>query len=160
MSRRLEGKEPDEERGCAYMDMAEDLVRRVVEGCWGWPEKARGRRRGLFGWWGAGEERRMVGACRATGVGLEGDGRGAGGYARGGERRRRMRGSIACLSLTLARACARAYTHTHARTRTHAYTNTHTHKHTHTPDMPITRVPITRMRTWADGTAPESRGKV
>lgn len=31
MSRRLEGKEPDEGRGCAYMDMAEDLVQRVVE---------------------------------------------------------------------------------------------------------------------------------
>ena len=47
MSRRLEGKEPDEGRGCAYLDMAEDLVRRVVEGCRGWPEGGAGKAEGV-----------------------------------------------------------------------------------------------------------------
>jgi hypothetical protein len=45
--RRLEVKKPDEGRGCAYMDMAEDLVRWVVEGCWGWPEEGAGTVEGV-----------------------------------------------------------------------------------------------------------------
>ena len=47
MSRRLEGKEADEGRGCAYMDMAEDVVRRVVEGSRGWPEGGAGKAEGV-----------------------------------------------------------------------------------------------------------------
>ena len=47
MSRRVQGKEPDEGRRCAYGDMPEDLVRRVVEACRGWPEGAAGKAEGV-----------------------------------------------------------------------------------------------------------------
>ena len=47
MSRRLEGKEPDERRECAYMDMAGDLVRRVVEWSRGWPDGGAGKAEGV-----------------------------------------------------------------------------------------------------------------
>ena len=64
-SRRLEGKEPDAGRGCACIDMTEDLVQQVVERCRNWPEGARGRRRGWCGWWGAGDEGLIKVACKA-----------------------------------------------------------------------------------------------
>ena len=47
LRRRLECKEPDEGRGCAYLDMEEDLVRLVLEGCRGWPEGVAGKEDGV-----------------------------------------------------------------------------------------------------------------
>ena len=63
MSRRQQGKEQDDGRGCAYMDMAEDLVRRVVEGCRGWPEGGAGKAEGVVRLVG-GRERNDAGGGR------------------------------------------------------------------------------------------------
>ena len=59
MSRRVQGKEPDEGRRCAYGDMPEDLVRRVVEACRGC-----GREGGGGGAAGGGRERQEGGEQR------------------------------------------------------------------------------------------------
>jgi len=69
MSRRLEGKEADEGRGCAYMDMAEDVVRRVVEGSRGWPEGGAGKAEGVVRLEGGGRGKTDRGDVWATGMG-------------------------------------------------------------------------------------------
>jgi hypothetical protein len=56
MSRRQQEKEPDDGRECAYMDVAEDLVRRWWSGAGVGRRGARGRWRVWCGWWGKGED--------------------------------------------------------------------------------------------------------
>ena len=47
MSRRQQRKEQDDGRGRVYTDMAEDLVRQVVEGSRGWQEGVAGKAVGV-----------------------------------------------------------------------------------------------------------------
>jgi hypothetical protein len=47
MSQQRRGKTPNEGMGCAYMDMPEDLVLRIVEACRGWPEGGAGKAEGV-----------------------------------------------------------------------------------------------------------------
>ena len=63
MSRRVQGKEPDEGRRCAYGDMPEDLVRRVVEACRVWPEGAAGKAEGVVRLVGGGKGKKGEREC-------------------------------------------------------------------------------------------------
>ena len=61
-----QGKEPGEGRGCEYLDMADDLVRLVVEWCRGWPEGDAGNAEGVVRLVGAGSGKTKGGGCRST----------------------------------------------------------------------------------------------